>query len=210
MRKQPPRRQPNWRPIGFPTQRTVKLRWVNNLSLDSTSGAIATQVIRANDPYAPVINTDQPYMWDMWSGLYDHYVVLGSKITVYASTTGGNAEKPVTYMGVILNDDSNLGAGVDYRTVMEHGAGRWGRLRFSGEGGTKMTSTYSAKKFFNVKDVKDNTDKIGASTAGSPSEFANFIIWTQTGDRATTTVAQMLIVVDYIVQFSEPKDQAPS
>lgn len=66
---------------------------------------------------------------------------------------------------------------------------------------------YSTKSFFNVADVKDNFDRLGASFANSPSEQAYFQLFVAPTDGATTgNVVRCTVKITYNVALSEPKN----
>ena len=60
-----------------------------------------------------------------------------------------------------------------------------------------VSKTFSAKKFFNVANVLDNISRIGAPRTANPSEKAFFAM-------------SILVTVEYIVVFSEPRELAQS
>jgi len=76
---------------------------------------------------------------------------------------------------------------------------------------TTLTQTYSAKKFFNVKDVKDNLTRLGAATSTGPSEQAVYTIVIGSVDKAALAITYDLVIeIEYIILFSEPKQLAQS
>jgi len=142
--------------------------------------------------------------WDTWKSLYNHYVVVGAKITATVlSDTVGNSPFVV---GTYLTDQAVL----PYTSWYGFKEARKGtqRLFNGGAGNTRSQSTmskFSAKKFYNVTDIKDNMDRLGALTDTNPGENAYFIIYYQQINSVTDT-KNLCITVDYIVDFSEPKN----
>lgn len=186
----------------FPTHKIVKLRYMSNQQdMTCTSGAIATTNVTANQP---VYLGNYPFGWNEWSALYNHYVVLGSKITVYQfGADSGTGTKINGFMGVYLGDDATNYT--DYTTLVESRRGRFARIT-SDSSKNKLTQYFSAKKFFNVKDVKDNWARLGAGVAGAPQELANFKVWAQPANKTTTQIYYCNFLIEYIIAFSEPKD----
>lgn len=202
-RRRAMRRRMRYIPRGpFPLSRIVKLRYMSNQQdLVCTSGALATVNVIANQP---VFAGNYPYGWNEWSALYNHYVVLGSKITVYQfGQDDTNTSKIFGFMGCYLGDDATNYT--DYATLIENRMGRF--CRASSDSSLSKTGGYfSAKKFFNVKDVKDNLDRLGSSVSGAPSELANFKIWAQPINKTSSQTFYCNFLVEWIVSFSERKD----
>ena len=88
------RRKPRWRkrrqnprkilPLaGFPKQKLVKLRYVQELEIVTPTSGLSNSVPfvanGAYDPYYP-IGGHQPKGFDQWMAVYSHFNVLGSKI----------------------------------------------------------------------------------------------------------------------------------
>lgn len=190
----------------MPAQRVAKLRYCDTFSLTSTSGALAYNTFRANGIYDPDLTSTghQPMGHDQWVALFNHYVVLGSKITVKACTT--TAEADVIYTGVYLSD----GGTVPYSSVSEIKENKKGSVTmYAPQSGKNVysTSKYSAKNFFNVKDVKDNQDRLGALVNADPGEAACFQVWIQA---IGTGSLEYMVTIDYIVLFSEPRELGQS
>lgn len=191
-------------PSGMPLQRMAKLRYVEQNTQTSTTGGLQTWVWSANGLYDPNISSTghQPMGFDQWANLFNHYVVLGSKITIRVSQRDGSSNP--FYYGVILTDDSSA----PYSTYSSYIEAKKGTFRYSAQGQQKpvtVMSKYSAKKFYNITDVKDNLDRIGAPVTANPDDQGYFTTWIQTTN-ATTQAVEALVVIDYIVMFSEPKD----
>lgn len=205
-RKRPRRRALvlNYVPSGMPTQRVAKLKYCQVNALTSTTGILNEQRFSANNIYDPDITGGghQPMGHDQWLALFNHYVVLGSKITMKFCDSD-NTVTPA-HVGLYLSDGKTL----SYSTGYEYIEARKGQYRMMVPNQGKaliLRNKFSAKKFFNVKDVKDNTMRLGAAMGASPTEQAYYHIWFQTIDASTNTM-RYIVEIEYIVLFSEPKD----
>lgn len=192
-------------PSGMPKQRIAKLRYCSNISVISTLGALGSHTFGANDIYDPDITGTghQPMGHDQWANLFNHYVVLGSKITVYPVQDAGIQG----LCGVYLSDDTST----PYTSgdqFMEAKRGSY-QIQSMTRGSRPVKAFFSAKKFFNVKDVKDNLDRLGAGVGTSPTDNAVFHVYFNTIDGNTDTM-RFLVQIDYVVLFSEPKDLTQS
>lgn len=193
---------------GMPKTRRAILRYTDHVtSMQSTLGALASYVFRANGCYDPNYTGagHQPMGWDQWTNLYNHYVVLGAKMTIKVLPDSDNVSPCV--IGTYVTD----GTTVPYSTpgsFIEAKRGPY-RLFKATDRVVSLVQKYSSKKQFNITDVKDNMDRIGAPVTADPTEEALFNIWFFTMDN-TTASPNLFVSIDYIVEFSEPKDMATS
>lgn len=194
----------------FPISRIAKLKLATPMmTLTATSGNLASLDVFAN---WPVYGSRNAYGWDQWATLYNYCVVLGSKITLYQSgdveQTSGTVNS-VLVGGIYLSDDTTNFT--NYQELVEARRGRMYRPSEAFGTSRKCKNTFSAKKFFNIKDVKDNMSRLGAPVASSsPSDSAIYKCWMQPIDTSTTREIRCNAIIDYICLFSEPKDVAPS
>lgn len=194
--------------IGFPNTRTVKLRYVHTGSLTISSGITTQYVFSANSCYDPDQSGGghQPYGFDQWSLFYNHYIVVGSKATVSVIPASTNTAVSSGIIHLLATDDST--SSLDSTLLIEQGKSKYRLLGVSSNvKSTTLSQTFSAKKFFNVSDVKDNVTRLGAPINNNPAEQAYFILKASsvTGT-AQTIVYQYIMRIDYLVQFSEPKE----
>lgn len=206
MRKKAFKRRPI--PRGpFPVSKVAKLRLATNeIIISSVSGGLAGHDVYANWPY---YGTRHAFGWDQWVALYNQATCIGSKITIYHHGTGTASATPFL-IGIYLADDTTTYT--DYRTMIENRRGRF--MRCSNNITSfqpRQTHTFSAKKFFNVKDVKDNVDHLGASTSSvAPANEALYKLWMQPVDKSSSTSCTLTAVIEYIMVFAEPKDPVAS
>jgi len=75
-----------------------------------------------------------------------------------------------------------------------------------------LTKGYSAKKFYNITNIGDNIDRLGAGILANPSEEACFSVFAGPTPGSATDIGTVYVTVsiDYIVMFSEPKEQVQS
>ena len=81
-RRAPRKKYPLYQPV--PDSKVVKMRYVDQFTIDPGLGTAGHISLRANglfDPYVPV-GGHQPYSFDQYMEFYNRYTVLGSKITV--------------------------------------------------------------------------------------------------------------------------------
>lgn len=201
--------------VGFPKTTMVKLRYVDGSSINPTVGTISYIDFVANDLNDPngAIGGHQPMNYDQWMLLYNHYMVVGSKVTAqfHIPTTSADGG----YLcGINLQDDTTMST--DPTTVMEQALttfklGTHSSTSYSGIG-PKVTKTFSCKKFFNITNPLDNVSRFGGQAGAAPNDKAHFLIFygAAPGNNADLPAVNITVVIDYIVVFSEPKEQPKS
>lgn len=194
-------------PSGMPLQRRAYLRYSTGISLTTTLGALATHTFRANGIYDPDQSGIgvQPMGRDEWAALFNHSCVVKCKITVKNVFTDSSNPKS---WGVYLSDDVSI----PYTSWTGFSEAKRGSVKFTGGYDRVINSgvaTYDAKKFYNLKDIKDNVDRVGAATGANPGEEAYFNIWFATLNAVTET-QRFVVTMDFVVDFSEPKDMPQS
>lgn len=196
-------------PSGMPRTRRAILRYTTPINILASSGLLQRYLFRANSCYDPDYSGTghQPMGWDQWTNLFNHYVVVGSKITVRCLTDNANAAPYV--FGIHLQDKTTPPY-TDWWGYNEAKMGTQKAIK-GGTGTTNPTLTcnYSAKKFYNITDIKDNFARIGALTNTDPTEVAYFAVYLQ-NLTAVSETAFFTVTIDYIVDFSEPKNLALS
>jgi len=73
-----------------------------------------------------------------------------------------------------------------------------------------MFQSYNAKKFYNLKDTKDNLIRIGARGNADPPELCYFICEVQPQDLVSPFAVRLTMVVTYKVRWSNRLDIPPS
>jgi len=204
---------------GFPSNKIVRMRYAERISMAPENVAsFAFYNFSANNAFDPNRSGTghQPMGYDQWSGFYNHYVVVGSKITVkFIPQTPTSSENETVICGVKLTDDTTpvITSGSLWENISERGFSR--QIMIPNTNAIRPVTTsakYSAKKFFNVTNVKDNLTRIGATVSSSPTDEAIYQVWfaSATDVNLPGYIMHALVQIDYLVVFSEPKDIAQS
>ena len=199
----------------FPKSTIVKLKFAKTINLNPDQVTpLVHHYFRANSCYDPDQSGvgHQPLGFDEWSTFYNHYVVLGSKCSFTGSTASSTARSGYV-QGVLLSATTD--APTDVETYMEQGPVVWkGNVNMQNGAGQPKTVTknFSAKKFFNVTNVNDNTSRIGAIVTTNPTEQAYYACSIGSIDPGAGDPDHFygVVVIEYIVQFSEPKNLTSS
>lgn len=195
-------------PSGITMPKHTTMRYSENVSITSTLGGLGSYVFRANSIFDPNFTGTghQPMAHDTYETLFNHYMVVGAKLTVVCSSDTGQS-KPFV-MGSYLGDGSTVPY-TNASEFIEAKKGSWAVGQGRQAEPLVSVSKFSARQFFNCQDTKDNRKNLGASFGSNPNEDAYFVIWYQNEDASTDTL-QFRVVIDYVVQFFEPKDLAQS
>jgi len=174
---------------GMPRSQLVRLVYTDQIRLDPATGGVpASFAFRANSVYDPQYTSTtgstggrngQPLFHDQYADVYSKFKVVGSKISLicandYSETTNtmGNLvtcvvnNVPTAYASY---NEATEAKGCKYVQVHEKKT-------------SKLKCSYSAKKFHNKVDVKDNGDLEGNMVAGqglptdNPNAQAYYVI----------------------------------
>lgn len=193
---------------GMPLTRTTRMRYVTPVEIASTGGVINYHSYRCNSVYDPdattVITDHQPMGFDQWTQLYNHYIVKGSKINVQLTKSTGDDRMAV---GIYISDDASVPY-TDFTGFAEAQKGTY-KLNAYQRNSLSINTSFSTKGYFNVADLRDNFKRLGALVSDNPSEQAYYMLWLQGMDTGNVNI-QAIVTIDYIVEFSEPKDLTQS
>lgn len=202
---------------GFPKSKMIKLRYVEEINLNPTTGNIVTNAFSANGMYDPNITGTghQPSNYDIWmgttanSGLYDHYCVLGSRITVEYHPTSTNQVVPA-YMGVLLSDTgtrvSTLTGVQDLfeQRLVKRSRADPGLVQISNK--PWVSCNFSARKFFGKsKQAILGDDEYRGVYNANPSDQAYFELYAATIGGNDPGNIHCLVTIEYVAVLSEPR-----
>lgn len=173
------------------------MKYYSQAMIDPAAATLGTWVFRANDLVDPdySFTGHQPRGYDQLSPLYDHWVVLGSKITVKMGHT--NAEPQVYTLA--LKDTNTLEA-----TSEDYIEGRYCKYTITPQEKTsQMSMTYNAKSFFSIKNPQDERELHG-QIATKPTEVAWYHISVGEPSGTNPAASTVTVLIEYFVQFTEP------
>lgn len=183
---------------GFPNSIITKLRYYDCFNQTSTLGGVARNLWRANSIFDPDQTNagHQPMYRDQWATIYNHYVVIGSKITVTFVPT--SATVPMV-CGVAGDDDSSTST--TPQTLVEQNNSKHVVIGTTGSEPKTVTMTFEPVDAFGV-DTKDDGRSLTA-TGSNPFEEWYFCTYAFTLDGASTATVGMAVEIEYTVKFAE-------
>lgn len=187
---------------GFPRKLKCVHTYHQTTQLVSVAGGLASQLNRCNGMYDPdaSLGGHQPLYFDQMSALYDHFCVIGSKITYYFShSVTGNLLVQVTSY---INDDITLSV-TNPDTLAEQVGSKTIIIPAGSNNRFKMVQNWSAKKFFG-KSVLGNKALTGTPSADPVEQSIWVLSANQPGGGNANIDVQ--IEIEYIAIWSELKE----
>jgi len=180
----------------FPNSIITKLRYVQYLTLTSTSGSMASNYFRANSVFDPdqTGTGHQPLYRDAYAGIYNHYLVLGSKITVRACHVTPETTATALAFGIVGEDD-NAASGTS-ETRMEQSNSAYALIGKNSS--AVLTATFEPNEMFGAGGADDNV-----AVGNNPTEEWYYTVWAASADGASSNKCNCIVEIDYTVRFSE-------
>lgn len=189
--------------LGFPKKQTVTLRYVESVTTSSVAGALGTLLFRCNDILKPnnVTTGHKALFYSLYTGIYDHWTVIGSKITwrLTPETTSANSSR----VCVFINDDGTT-TSTSLDAVAEQPYAK--QMRYFAPGAQQVhtiTQKWSARKAFGRGTLANNM--LQGSLTTSPTELQMYQLFVQSDDGATIPF-NVTVTIEYIVVFCELKE----
>lgn len=191
---------------GLPMKCKVVHRYCETIQLSSTLGVPVVYRFSANSLFKPnhTATGHQPLYFDQFTTLYDHYVVVASKIKVVCvanSTLSGN-------ISMIIDDDTTTTSSVTPEYFFEQSSGQRPKILGPSLEPIALNARWNARKTFGGT-VLSNTELQGTAST-SPSEQSYYTIIYKTLDGITTSSCFVTVEIEYTSIWKELRDIASS
>lgn len=197
----------------IPRSRIVRFKYAINggdgHSLESTSGALADYVYRANSCYDPYYGTGghQPYGFDQMMALWRYGVVLGSKIKVtFSFPDAATSNKPFRCGVLLSRNASTLSTANDEKVVNEDPRSKSMTLNPI-KGGATMVQTYSYRFGDGKKPVDDDGLRFGVAADCSDGTYFHIFGMGLNGQSQNVVISG---VIEYVCRLFDPQTLTPS
>lgn len=204
--------------VGFPTTRVCRFRYCQSFLLNpSNSGSAVGQYFRANSPFDPNVSSPtgrHALGVNQWAPFYSYYMVIGSRCMVKFQRTQSNATANSLVGIFVTNSTTLLSSSATH--IREQGLAKTRDLigAQTGYRPPLVKKGFSPKKFFNVKDLKDVQERIGAVVNVDDPEFppsdgdAWYLVFAAVNIPGGETGApiECTLTIDYAVLFSDPNE----
>jgi len=195
---------------GFPKKMTFTHKYMDTESLLCTAGALDIQSFHCNGMFKPnQTNTGhQPMFYDQMAALYNHYTVIGSKISI--KIMPGSTTQAASCIGIFINDDATV-TPTEIRSLNENTTSRYKFLPIGVNNTTTLTKKWSAKKIFGGSILANvDLEGLGGNASGvggtNPTEQSLFSIYMAPLDAVSTVSAFIECSITYIAVWKELKD----
>jgi len=183
----------------FPARIRVKMRYSEVVAIDATVGFPGHYLFLANSIYDPNYSGTghQPMGRDTYATLYNHYMVVNSKITV-TPTTAWNGS-----FGVGISDDTTTST--EFDGITEEKGTKWS-MNSSAGGAKPQVSNY-----FNSKYYTDSYSGMSALVGANPAETCVFDVFCRGPDKSTDLASvSFQICMEFTVDLWELKGLSES
>lgn len=197
--------------FGFPATRSVSFKYVSSVQMTIPTAATQYIIFSANsinDPLQlPTTGGHRPAGYNQWEPFYAQYLVVGSSCTATVTGVAGSGGNEPLLFAIDLVDRygdpsvpllERLETSPYIAWTFVPGAAPYVEPR-------TVCTSFSARKFFNRQDIRDNWSDIGADFGADPVEQAYYrVMW---GDNANTAQAgnwECIIEIKYHCILAEP------
>lgn len=188
--------------LAIPDKMTITHKYCELVNITTAAGGMGRYQFSANGMYDP--NTTgtghQPMYFDQLSALYNHYVVIGSKIKV--RLVPYNNAQPCIQFAIFVNDDTNL-TPTNVDGVAEQTNAKLRLYPASQAYCAVVTEKWSARKTFGPGIMANNALQGSASANPTEQSFFEMVYSTPIG---TGMSWQAEVEIEYIAIWSERKD----
>lgn len=192
----------------FPEKIRTTLRYCDIIpSIGASAGAtVSSTIYNCNGAYDPyyVVGGHQPYGFDQYMAIYNHYSVIKSTIKVTFQQQNDTNNFPGV-VGINMDDDGTDGSTATTRVE------KTGRRNYAviGQDATQVTlyDKWSCKTKFGAN--ANDLDKNIGSASSNPAEVSTWHLW-YLNNGASTGYVQILVDIEYDIEFTELKDFGPS
>lgn len=191
---------------GFPKRLTFSHRYCETIAMTSSVGTMSTYQFVTNNLVKPneTETGHQPYYFDQLQALYNAYTVIGAKLTatILPQTEG---EEGFRVVGYIEDDATVTGTGVN--NLLEQSKAKLVYVAPNANTTKQLVLKWSAKKAFGGS-ILGNND-LQATSNGEPNVQQFFTLGIQ-GTGIQTTIAEIMVKIEYTAIWVEPKSIASS
>lgn len=195
----------------FPATYIARHTYVDRITLtQSINDVMVDHLFRSNSLYDPDYTGTghQPLGFDEMAVIYDHYEVLGAKITVDFTPQSTTELKSNIVVGIATTDTLGPLASGNLNKLLENGHRCYKQLSDIRDWG-RLSCGYSQRKTFG-KHAR-GTDNQKGTNATNPAEGTYFGVFAQATDASTIAdPVSCLVKIEYFTKWTERKIMSQS
>lgn len=186
----------------------VRMRYCTTVSLDPSIGIVPVHTFRCGSIHDPDYTGvgHQPHGHDTYQALYNHYYVVGSKITATFSPNDVQPNTGNMVVGIKLDDDVAQFPS-DKNALIEKSDVRYTCVsNGDARGLVTLKSFYSPKKFLGFRKHNRHIEA-GAAFGSDPTENAFFRVFASPiNESVDSSSINVQVEISYMVMLTEPRD----
>lgn len=194
--------------LGFPNQLKITHKYVDTFPISASGGAFNYFSMKANGMYdpQPTVGGHQPLYFDVCSNIYNHFTVIGSRMTAKFAAAGGAITIPFKCC-VYLNDDQVVTGTTTINSLIEQQDVVWDQI---GPDNMQVTlvKDFSLRREFGH--VNLSQDGYRGNSTSDPTELSYFTLGVQSSDVVGDAASIVTIEIEYIAIWTELRDIAQS
>jgi len=189
--------------LGFPKKVQMTHKYRERLVFTTGAGTPSYYYFSCNGMYDPNITGTghQPIYFDQMTVLYDHYTVIGSKVTLRISQA--TAAGVSATIALFINDETGLTA-ASIQAISEQSSGTIRTIPQASSIETLLSKKWSAKQTFGGSVL--GNDLLQGNSSSNPQEQSYFTFGVQANDLSSVAVLNIDVEVEYIAIWDELAD----
>lgn len=197
----------------IPNKATKTFRYQTSVTLDPSAVSIDSAIFRMNGMYDPevAVGGHQPLGFDQYIGiLYDHFVVIGCKIT--ATFASNSSTTTGAYIVGITPTDSTTALPTTVSTIIEQGRSVHKQVQpyVGGNSIAVLRKKMNPNKFLGRSHPLSDPELKG-NVVSDPSEQAHYHVWAASTNGSTDpSTIECNVLLEYLAVMIEPKILAAS
>ena len=184
----------------IPKNFKTTMRYVETLALNPGAGTNATYVFSANGMNDPNITGGghQPRGYDQIMAMFNHYTVIGSRILIQATNRdSGNG----CVLGIATRGNFTTEASI--AEYVEQAKCSYKPIGPIGSPPVSVTASVAPKRFLGLP-ARD--DLMRGTVSTNPAEQCYYHVFAGNPGGIDVGIVDVLVTIEYIAVFSEPKD----
>jgi len=190
--------------LGFPKKMVITHKYSDQLAINTgVAGAYSFYTWSCNSIFDPNHSGvgHQPLYFDQMASVYNHYTVIGSKITLRVSKSDSNVYVPIL-VGHFINDDPTVSS-TSIANLIEQSSSKH-RMITGYRPTTVIQNKWSAKKTFGGSVLSN--DNLQGTVTTSPTEQSYYTVYFDSSANTTQTQVTLDVLIEYITVWDEIKD----
>lgn len=190
-----------------PDSLRANLKYYESVQLVGSPGALDNHIFAANDIRDVNVTGvgHQPMGMDEFMDFYEHFTVVGSKITAIFNNKDPN---DALMCGVAIQPTA--GVITDHQQMAENRTAKYKIIGAGQSDAITVTHKFSAKEYFGVRDLVAQSGYKG-NVSTSPTELAYYSVFSGSADGSTQPDPnEVSVLIEFAVVFTEPKMLAKS